>query len=183
MASASNLALVDELSSGTARSLQGVPRETAGARAPNHPNLNFCYHRIEISSVHVKLLRNSIVPVLLTAALLLSGAPGISKVLCISPTGHEAVEELGALCCSPTAGTPALSEPGPCEGCTDYPLAPAAEIKSAQPSASGALHLDTVADLVTSATYHELTRIARSYTPWPDSDSFASPARSTPLRC
>ncbi len=75
---------------------------------------------------------------LLAALLLLADSGGVSKILCISPTGHEAVEDSMALCCLPGMGIPegVFSPPIPCEGCTDYPVTPTVEITVAQPGAS-----------------------------------------------
>jgi hypothetical protein len=82
-----------------------------------------------------------------TAALLLVGPSSVSKVICISPTGHDAIEDWAASCCVPGAddsGT-ALSEASPCQGCTDRPIAPAIEIKGPQTDSSHPVSYDNSA--------------------------------------
>ena len=64
------------------------------------------------------------------AAVLLLCPYGVSKVVCVSPTGHQAVEDSLAACCLPGApSNPELSKPTPCQGCTDYALDSTTEIK------------------------------------------------------
>lgn len=86
----------------------------------------------------------------LAAALLLLGPSGVSKVVCISPTGHEAIEDWAALCCVPGAdgSDTTLSEASPCHGCTDRPTAPAIEIKGPQADSSRAGIYDNPAFVV-----------------------------------
>ena len=77
-------------------------------------------------------LRASLVR-LLTVALLLVSPYSVSKIVCVSPTGHEALEDPVAVCCVPGAPIDAaFSTSTPCQGCTDYPLNSSTEIKSAR---------------------------------------------------
>ena len=93
------------------------------------------------------LLRKTSLIRLLTATLLLVVAPDVSKVVCISPTGHNDIEDWAALCCPGSGGTPesAFSKPTPCQGCTDYPVTSTVEIKSPQPDPSRTLSYDNSA--------------------------------------
>ncbi len=86
----------------------------------------------------------------LAAVLLLLWPPSVSKIICISPA-HEAIEDSAALCCERGGGPSgtALSEGEPCRGCTDYPVAPTAEIKSSQPDSSRVLNCHYAAAAVT----------------------------------
>ena len=69
---------------------------------------------------------------LLAAVLLLTPAAGLSLVLCVSPNGHVAIEDVDALCCnikvlSPSSGHGSLAaavfyQPGRCGNCTDLSL-------------------------------------------------------------
>ncbi len=75
---------------------------------------------------------------LLAAVLLLADYTGVYKVLCVSPAGHEAVEDSMAPCCVPGMGMPGrvFSQTSPCEGCADYSFAPTTEIATAQADSS-----------------------------------------------
>ena len=76
----------------------------------------------------------------LAAALLPLVPSGTSKVICVSPTGHSAVEDASSQCCAPRACFPdvAFTDSEPCEGCTDYPATPTIEIRHSQPEISHA---------------------------------------------
>ncbi len=79
----------------------------------------------------ILLRKTTLVRVL--AAVLLLCPYGVAKVVCVSPTGHEAVEDSLAACCLPGApSNPELSKPTPCQGCTDYALDSTTEIKGPQ---------------------------------------------------
>ena len=97
------------------------------------------------------LLRKTSLIRVLTAALLLVVAPDVSKVVCISPTGHNNIEDWAALCCPGIAGTPdsAFSKSTPCQGCTDYPVTSTVEIKSSQPDSSRGVSFDNSAVVMT----------------------------------
>ena len=77
----------------------------------------------------------------IAAALLVIWPTSVSKIICVSPTGHQSIEDLDAPCCAPGDAAPdtALSEGEPCQGCTDYPITAALEIKCSQRDSSRAL--------------------------------------------
>lgn len=122
----------------------------------------------------------------LTAALLLVVVPGVSKVVCISATGHNAIEDWAALCCARGAGTPdtAFSEPTPCQGCTDYIVAPTIGIKSPQPDPSRAVSYDNSAVVMTEPAGPAQAASTR-FTPALDRqlDPVNSQPQTTSLRC
>lgn len=123
---------------------------------------------------------------LLAAALLLVVVPGASKVVCVSPTGHDTIEDWASLCCVRSSATPesSFSQPAPCQGCTDYPVAPTTGIQSAQRDSSRTAGLEDSALVVTasvaldaalSATY--VLDSKRQFNP------INSPLPTTSLRC
>lgn len=126
------------------------------------------------------LLRKTSLVRLLAAALLLVVAPSVSKVVCISPTGHNAIEEWATLCCQRGAGTPdtAFSKPTPCEGCTDYP-APTVEIKISQPDSSRGVSFENSAFAVAAPV--RLDHTAASVRFAPGTERQAEPVNSQPL--
>ncbi len=71
---------------------------------------------------------------LLATALLLGGPIGASKVICVSPNGHQALEDSVAVCCAPgdDLADTVQSEETPCQGCTDYPVSPNLEIRNSR---------------------------------------------------
>lgn len=122
----------------------------------------------------------------LTAALLLVGPSSVSTVICISPTGHEAIEDWAALCCVPGAdgSETALSEASPCHGCTDRPVAPTIEIKGPQPDPSRAVSYDNSAVAMTEPAGPAQAASIR-FTPALDRqfDPINSQPQTTSLRC
>ena len=124
---------------------------------------------------------------LLIAALLLVVAPDVSKVVCISPTGHNDIEDWAALCCPGSAGTPdsAFSKPTPCQGCTDYPVTSTVEIKSSQPDSSRGVSFENSLFAVAAPVWLDHTaasvRFARSTER--QADPVNSPPLTTSLRC
>ena len=123
---------------------------------------------------------------LLAAALLLVVVPGVSKVVCISATGHNAIENWAALCCARGGGTPdtAFSEPTPCQDCTDYPVAPTIGIKSAQPDSSQVVSFDN-STLPVMAQFRQGQATAITSVPGLERqfEPVNSPLLSTSLRC
>lgn len=86
----------------------------------------------------ILLRKTTLVRVL--AAVLLLCPYGVSRVVCVSPTGHEAVEDSLGVCCLPGApSNPGFSKTTPCQGCTDYPLDSTSEIKGRQANSTHAL--------------------------------------------
>ncbi len=77
---------------------------------------------------------------LLAAALLLAGMSEVSKIVCISSTGHEAVEDWATACCLPGGDNPisSVSERGSCHGCRDFALVTEFAIKGRQSDLSSA---------------------------------------------
>jgi hypothetical protein len=76
----------------------------------------------------------------LAVVLLTSSAPA-STVLCVGPTGHNAIEEWAARCCASGTRTSdvAFHDVPPCHGCTDYVIAAAVDIRSVQSDSSSTL--------------------------------------------
>lgn len=121
---------------------------------------------------------------LLTAALLLATAPDASKVVCVSPAGHEAVEDRAALCCAPggSARDTSFSETTPCQNCTDYPVASTVEIKKAEPSR--VVTFDSSAlPMMVPIVQDQATAIAFAPSVGRQFDPLNSPLSSAPLRC
>ncbi len=122
---------------------------------------------------------------LLAAALLLAGMPEVSKIICISSTGHEAVEDWAAACCLPGADHHAssVSQRGSCEGCRDFSLLPAVAIMSGHdPSSVGPAGMSVCA-LAAPAPW---TVAATPTSPIPvahGADSNGSTPSTTTLRC
>ncbi len=77
---------------------------------------------------------------LLAAAMLLAGVPEVSKIVCISPTGHEAIEDWATACCLPGGDHPvsSVSQHGSCHGCRDFALVTEFAIKGRQSDLSSA---------------------------------------------
>ncbi len=117
----------------------------------------------------MRVVRSAPVTCLLALMMLLSGMSDISEVLCISPTGHEAVESWSALGCVPEPGGGSdpveMTEHGPCVDCTDYSLLPAAAFSNRMAATergalAAALHNDAAAD--------EARAAARSFSSFPN---------------
>jgi hypothetical protein len=123
---------------------------------------------------------------LFVAALLLMVVPGVSRVVCISPSGHEAIEDWASLCCLPRAGAPetAFSKPTPCQSCTDYPVAPTIGIKSAQPESSQLVTFDNSAlPAMVPFRQDQTTAITSALSLERRFDPVNSPLLTTSLRC
>ncbi len=123
---------------------------------------------------------------LLITALLLVGAPGAFKVVCVSSTGHDTIEDWAALCCVRGAGSSgsSLSEPTPCQGCTDYPVTPTIGINSTQSESS---RLVTFANsafaVITPSRLNQETAIASAISLDLLQHPTFSPRPTTSLRC
>ncbi len=131
----------------------------------------------------MRVVRSAPVTCFLALMMLLSGMSDISGVLCVSPTGHEAVEGWSALGCVPEPGSGSdpveMTEHGPCVDCTDYSLLPAAAFSNRMAASergipAAALHHD--------AAMHEPRAAARSFSPFPN-DSPPPNLSPLSLRC
>ncbi len=109
----------------------------------------------------------------LFAALLPSGMPGVSDILCVSPSsGHQEVEGWSPVCCLPGTGDETFSAQSECGGCTDYSLLLTADLKTAQ---SAAWRTASAGDLVVPAASFPIGG-------WdPLSASASAPALAAPL--
>ncbi len=109
----------------------------------------------------------------------------MSKVLCVSPAGHEALEDSMAPCCVPMrAPAVAFSEPAPCDGCTDYPVNPILEMVSARPDLPNPADIGGSAPLPAVPVRIELAGAGKSAPPLDARSDLANllPG-STSLRC
>lgn len=133
---------------------------------------------------------------LLVAGLVVAAVPGLITVLCISPDGHAAVEDLNALCCrsgklsgltsGPRSSTAShFSQSGSCGNCTDVPVfaaadrQPAVSVDSqAAPGSPGVVSLTIQCSTTTPASAtHTLAHSPISESP------VSSALRSVSLRC
>ncbi len=131
------------------------------------------------------VLQKTIVARVVAAVLLLAFYPSTSKVLCVSPNGHEAIEDSASICCAPPADAPgtAFSEPGICQGCTDYPLVQAGEIKRSQPNSLRDFHHGSLILLAAVTAEQSLAiTIVSPLAPLCLREPVASPS-ATSLRC
>ncbi len=123
----------------------------------------------------------------LAAALVLLQPLSASEVICISPSGHEAVEDLAAACCEPRSGLPGVgfSEPdSPCAGCSDYSPTATIELKHAGPGALRAtLHVESGMAVTVPARHMPISAMnPASGAGWP-LDSAAPVSTAVSLRC
>ena len=133
------------------------------------------------------LLRKTFLLRLLIAALLLVVAPDVSKIVCISPTGHNDIEDWAALCCPGSAGTPdsAFSKATPCQGCTDYPFTSTIEIKSSQQDSSRGVSFENSSFAVAAPVRldHAAASVRLALSLERQADPVNSPPLTTSLRC
>lgn len=112
---------------------------------------------LTVGMVHSYIVRelNATFCVLLTAALLSASAPRSSAVLCISPAGHVAVEEAGAICCAlktqddvPDSGSGVASRT--CGSCTDIMLVAGTGDRAAVAASKNAAVSDSLSSVAVS---------------------------------